>query len=694
MSGEIAQRMDSFARATAKFNERSAACAASFENDPAIDSGSSSASFENDPPPALGAAVIPHHRSSVRTVAHRFNQGTGVSAFLGMADGQIFEANDPSAGPPPSTSFGRRGAIPASDAAQASSSQRNAALETKKLGRHRSSITSMVIHRDTLISASKDGQIKLWDARKGSTSSTPSATLTAASGVRALAASSLASVLSAARLRCPPNSLLASCLPDAILFSGGDDGALAVWNLSGPKTAEAAGVMEHGVLIRSVLAYGPVVALVSVGRLLISASVGKYLCFWDTLSPVFETCLTLPTGSEVYALAVLGNAVYGGCADGTIRSWTLTSRRIGAHLLKRVTAHAGYAIRHLALMDNSVLLSASEGGVLQAWSPGLEVQWSGGDPIPNSPKEEGARPRARTPRASLGGDIGLFSPRGKDGLPTAVDMTKLAAESQQIEGELRCVRLYKRDTAQALGLSFCCTGGPPVIAAILPGGLAQQTGLLSLFDTLLSVNGEGSYSSRAVVEMLSAARDEVELVVRRAVPASSANNGSSEDSEQNTAGNTAVVGWTTPRPRPTEPILEGAGCEACVSETVSVKLHKVEGEASLGVLLYRFTQRSPIISELEARSCAAASGQLFAGDVVLAVGGVAAAGLEHVAELLAAAADDVTSACVELLLRRLKSRRRTSSESDAANAPATLSPPSPRNAAMYATDRATTKPPL
>jgi hypothetical protein len=59
------------------------------------------------------------------------------------------------------------------------------------------------------------------------------------------------------------------------------------------------GVLDSGSLVRRAASYGATRALVSCGRVLVSASIGRMLCFWDTRRSSFETQLTLSTGSQV-----------------------------------------------------------------------------------------------------------------------------------------------------------------------------------------------------------------------------------------------------------------------------------------------------------------------------------------------------------------------------------------------------------
>jgi len=104
-------------------------------------------SFHHEEVPYLGPTVVPHHESSVRCVAHRIIQSTGLAnAYLGMESGEIISLLDePDAN---------------GDAAQGH-------MRTEKLGEHKAPISALLIFRETLISADVEGSMRLWDLREG-----------------------------------------------------------------------------------------------------------------------------------------------------------------------------------------------------------------------------------------------------------------------------------------------------------------------------------------------------------------------------------------------------------------------------------------------------------------------------------------------------------------------------------------------
>ena len=317
----------------------------------------------------------------------------------------------------------------------ANAASRPCQVETGFLGSHKVAVTALLVYRETLISADRDGLIGLWDLRPDA----PVAlrcTLKSTSQINAIAVQSLSDILSSARSRfvCPSSSMLASCLPDALLFAGENDSSLSVWSLSSTKLQSEPDVLAEGHLVRRVDSYGATCALVSAGRILISASIGRFLCFWDTRRSSFETTLTLATGSQVCSLVVLQQRVYGGARlplpflrarfaprlfsarahplhsplytprrdvgmeDGTVRGWELLPDRLGArlackvegqpgssrrevcrahskHVSLQVEGHPGVPLRHINVMDGKYVLTASDKGMLQAWRSDLSLLW-------------------------------------------------------------------------------------------------------------------------------------------------------------------------------------------------------------------------------------------------------------------------------------------------------------------------------
>ena len=72
--------------------------------------------------------------------------------------------------------------------------------------------------------------------------------------ITAIAVQSLSEILSSAgkKFVFPPSSMLASCLPDALLFSGEEDASLSVWNLCSTKLNGTTVVIHRNVLPRDV----------------------------------------------------------------------------------------------------------------------------------------------------------------------------------------------------------------------------------------------------------------------------------------------------------------------------------------------------------------------------------------------------------------------------------------------------------
>lgn len=175
---------------------------ASFESGDHRPSSFASCEVANAPDAAYpGPCVVPHHHSSVRCVAHNFIRDSDrANALLGMESGEIIVL------------------VEKEDATGTKS------LFTEKLGHHRASITALLVFRETLISADKQGFICLWDLREEAPVRLR-CTLRAPAAVNAMAVQSLEDVLSTSstKFSCPPSSILASCLPDALLFSGEDD---------------------------------------------------------------------------------------------------------------------------------------------------------------------------------------------------------------------------------------------------------------------------------------------------------------------------------------------------------------------------------------------------------------------------------------------------------------------------------------
>jgi WD40 repeat protein len=112
-------------------------------------------------------------------------------------------------------------------------------METEKLGDHKSPITALLIYRDTLLSSDKEGSIRLWDVSDDAQAPRLRCVLRAAAQVNAIAVQSMANILSSVdrKFVCPRSSMLAACLPDALLFSGEEDASLSVWTLAASKVS-------------------------------------------------------------------------------------------------------------------------------------------------------------------------------------------------------------------------------------------------------------------------------------------------------------------------------------------------------------------------------------------------------------------------------------------------------------------------
>jgi hypothetical protein len=97
------------------------------------------------------------------------------------------------------------------------------------------------------------------------------------------------------------------------------------------------------------------------------------------------------------------------------------------------------------------------------------------------------------------------------------------------------------------------------------------------------------------------------------------------------------------------------------SQRLSLILHAPPKGEGVGVVLCKFADLSPAVSGIEPGSAAEAAGVLVPGDVVLAIGGVAAGGLAYTTHLLSTMLDRPMGA-VEILVQRAVTAARTVEE--------------------------------
>ena len=303
--------------------------------------------------------------------------------------------------------------------------------------------------------------------------------------------------------------------------------------------------------------------------------------------------------------------------------WALTRGRLGAQLLTRVDAHPGVAIRHLNKMDAQYLLTASDQGLLQAWRPvDLKLLWK------YESETKQVKPSAISPSRRTA-SFGRHPAKGRIAMVRhKTSSAKIALAAGGHEAGVHRVTLRKVEPSIPLGISLISLGtGSVAVGLLLPGGIAKTSGLLCDLDTIIAVNGKEVTSCEAVRQAVGAAERDVEFVVRRNTPES-------------------------PEPSPDE--------EAPFrSQRLSVVLRAPRQGESLGVILYKFAEMSPVVAEIEPGSAAEDAGVIKPGDVILAVGGIAAGGLTYTTHLLSSMLDRPTCA-VELLIQRSIPRDRLS----------------------------------
>jgi hypothetical protein len=180
---------------------------------------------------------------------------------------------------------------------------------------------------------------------------------------------------------------------------------------------------------------------------------------------------------------VLDRHVYGGCEDGSVRAWALPNARLGAKLVCRVDAHPGVPIRHLAKMDATYLLTASDRGRMQAWRPvDLKLLWK-------HQAEDKGQPTARRAMS-----FGRHPAKGRLALTRnkSSGARIWAAAGGEAAGVHR-VRVTKPVPSSPVGISLVSlgtSGGAVAVGMTLPGSIAKATNAIEEFDVILAVNGK------------------------------------------------------------------------------------------------------------------------------------------------------------------------------------------------------------
>jgi len=199
---------------------------------------------------------------------------------------------------------------------------------------HRHSVTSLALSRDGqwLVSGSRDGTLRVWNAEAGAP----------------------AAVLSRGWWRLAVWAVAVS--PDGALAAGGsDDFVVRVWDVR--RRALRAALEGHRESIR-VLSFSPD------GRLLASGGRDTTVRLWDTAT--WRPLRTLPHANTVRGLAFTpdGRRVFTGTADDVIYAWNVET----GGLLETLHGH-GNTVHALAVTpDGRTLVSGAADRTLRLWS--------------------------------------------------------------------------------------------------------------------------------------------------------------------------------------------------------------------------------------------------------------------------------------------------------------------------------------
>jgi WD40 repeat protein len=163
------------------------------------------------------------------------------------------------------------------------------------------------------------------------------------------------------------------------LFSASDDGALLLWELSGPSGAAAPELSyplvqqhhKHTKTTHRLTAFnghgGPVWCLDFEDRLLASGSYDKTVKLWN-VSNGMNLCTLRGHESWVSCVSVRGDALLSASWDATLRLWRLAPDRRGGQCVRTLGGEAGNAV-HCLQMDWAAGRVATGGRhqALQVW---------------------------------------------------------------------------------------------------------------------------------------------------------------------------------------------------------------------------------------------------------------------------------------------------------------------------------------
>jgi len=138
---------------------------------------------------------------------------------------------------------------------------------------------------------------------------------------------------------------------DGLLFGGGTNGLIAVWNLKSLKVqTKLAGHSQE------------ITCLECKGKSLFSASKDSQICVWNTTTMDLEYILA-ESPIQVECLVVNSNLVFGGYFDGVIRVWSTDKKEVLAYL----EGHE-QAVKALALVSPKELVSGGADRTILVWN--------------------------------------------------------------------------------------------------------------------------------------------------------------------------------------------------------------------------------------------------------------------------------------------------------------------------------------
>ena len=187
---------------------------------------------------------------------------------------------------------------------------------------HSSSVYSVVVAGNRIVSGSQNGRIKVWDLNSGRL-------------IRTLTGHS--------------SYIRSVAVAGDRIVSGSEDHTIKVWNLN------------SGQLIRTLTGHSRSVYSVAVsGNRIVSGSRDNTIKVWDLNSGQLIRTLT-GHSNYVHSVSVAGNRIVSGSGDNTIKVWDLNS----GQLIRTLTGHSN-PVRSVAVAGDRIV-SGSEDGTIKVW---------------------------------------------------------------------------------------------------------------------------------------------------------------------------------------------------------------------------------------------------------------------------------------------------------------------------------------